>query len=122
MSDYHSEKSKINIWAVVAVSLSIVIAMLDSTIANVALPVIARDFKVSASASIVIVNAYQFAVVAALLPLAALGKKLGNKSVFETGVLLFAISSLGCAISNTLNMLTLFRVIQGFGAAAHSEC
>lgn len=118
MSVHHGENSNINIWAVFAVSLSIVIAMLDSTIANVALPVIAKDFQVRASASIVIVNAYQFAVVAALLPLAALGKKLGNKSVFETGVLLFAISSLGCAILDTLNMLTIFRVMQGFGAAA----
>lgn len=118
MSDKHDESRDVNIVAMIAVSLSIVIAMLDSTIANVALPVISRDFQVSASASIMIVNAYQFAVVAALLPLAALGKKLGNKSVFETGVLLFAISSLGCAISDTLNMLTIFRVIQGFGAAA----
>ncbi|MDI9222110.1 MFS transporter [Pantoea sp. EA-12] len=118
MYSINENYSKVSWMAITAVSLSIVIAMLDSTIANVALPVIARDFQVSASASIVIVNAYQFAVVAALVPLAALGKKLGNKSVFETGVLLFAISSLGCAISDTLNMLTIFRVIQGFGAAA----
>lgn len=106
------------ILAVIAVSLSIVIAMLDSTIANVALPVIAREFNVPASASILIVNAYQFAVVASLLPLAALGKSIGNKRVFEAGVVLFAISSLGCALSETLNTLTVFRVIQGFGAAA----
>jgi DHA2 family multidrug resistance protein-like MFS transporter len=103
---------------VIALSLSIVIAMLDSTIANVALPVIAREFNVTASASILIVNAYQFAVVASLLPLAALGKSLGNKRIFEAGVVFFATSSLGCALSETLNMLTVFRVVQGFGAAA----
>ena len=50
--------------AVLAVSLSTVIAMLDSTIANVALPLIAKDFSVSESASILIINAYQFAVIA----------------------------------------------------------
>ncbi|WP_407081740.1 MFS transporter [Serratia marcescens] len=92
--------------------------MLDSTIANVALPVIAKDFGVSESASIMIINAYQFAVVASLMPFAALGRAVGNKKIFIAGVVLFAFSSLGCALSTTLSMLTAFRVIQGFGAAA----
>ncbi len=64
------------------------------------------------------VNSYQFAVVAALIPFAALGKIVGNKTVFETGILAFGISSLGCAYSDTINMLAIFRVIQGLGAAA----
>lgn len=118
MSDTEKESSSVNIMAIIAVSLSTMIAMLDSTIANVALPVIASDFKVTPSESILIVNAYQFAVVAFLLPLAALGKTVGNKRVFEAGVLFFALSSVGCASSESLSMLTLFRIIQGCGAAA----
>ena len=81
-----------SIMAVIAVSLSVVIAMLDSTIANVALPVIAGEFKVPASESILIVNAYQFAVLAFLLPLSALGKTVGNKRIFEAGIVFFAMS------------------------------
>ncbi len=104
--------------AVLAVSLSTVIAMLDSTIANVALPLIAKDFSVSESASILIINAYQFAVIATLLPFSALGRTLGNPRIFMAGVVLFALSSLGCSLSTSLNMLTLFRIIQGLGAAA----
>ncbi len=118
MTFKHQEKETLNIFAVLAVSLSTVIAMLDSTIANVALPVIAKDFGVSESASIMIINAYQFAVVASLMPFAALGRAVGNKKIFMAGVVLFAFSSLGCALSATLSMLTAFRVIQGFGAAA----
>ncbi len=118
MTFKHQEKETLNIFAVLAVSLSTVIAMLDSTIANVALPVIAKDFGVSESASIMIINAYQFAVVASLMPFAALGRAVGNKKIFIAGVVLFAFSSLGCALSTTLSMLTAFRVVQGFGAAA----
>lgn len=118
MSTEHIKEEKLNIGAVLAVSLSTVIAMLDSTIANVALPVIGKDFAVSEAASILIINAYQFAVVASLLVFAALGGKIGNKRIFILGVIFFALSSLGCALSETLMMLTAFRVIQGFGAAA----
>lgn len=118
MSGSEKKTTSISFMAVIAVSLSTMIAMLDSTIANVALPVIASDFKVTPSESILIVNAYQFAVVAFLLPLAALGKTVGNKRIFEAGVLFFALSSLGCASSESLGELTLFRIIQGAGAAA----
>ncbi|EHM46326.1 transporter, major facilitator family protein [Yokenella regensburgei ATCC 43003] len=118
MSTELAKEEKLNVAAVLAVSLSTVIAMLDSTIANVALPVIAKDFAVSESSSILIINAYQFAVIASLLVFAALGRKVGNKRIFIMGAILFAFSSLGCALSDTLNMLTVFRVVQGFGAAA----
>ncbi|HEO9694295.1 TPA: MFS transporter [Klebsiella aerogenes] len=118
MSAEFTKEERLNIGAILAVSLSTVIAMLDSTIANVALPVIAKDFSISESASILIVNAYQFSVIASLLIFAALGKKVGNKLIFMSGVILFAFSSLGCALSETLNILTMFRVVQGFGAAA----
>lgn len=85
MTFKHQEKETLNLFAVLAVSLSTVIAMLDSTIANVALPVIAKDFAVSESASIMIINAYQFAVVASLMPFAALGRAVGNKKSLWPG-------------------------------------
>ncbi|HDT6566852.1 TPA: MFS transporter [Enterobacter cloacae] len=114
----YANNKPVSMIAVLAVSLSTVIAMLDSTIANVALPLIAKDFSVSESASILIINAYQFAVIATLLPFSALGRTYGNARIFMVGVTLFALSSLGCSLSGSLNMLTLFRVVQGLGAAA----
>ena len=64
-------------WAIVVVALGITLAVLDSAIANVALPTIARDLRASAASSIWIVNAYQLAVTISLLPLASLGDRIG---------------------------------------------
>ena len=59
--------------ALIAVLLAVALAALDTAIANTALPAIAVDLHASPAASIWVVNAYQLAVVATLLPFAALG-------------------------------------------------
>jgi len=104
-------------WAIVVVALGITLAVLDSAIANVALPTIARDLHASAAASIWVVNAYQLAVTISLLPLASLGDRIGYRRVYLGGLILFTIASLGCALATSLPTLALTRVIQGFGAA-----
>jgi DHA2 family multidrug resistance protein-like MFS transporter len=106
------------LWAVVAILLAIVMAVLDSAIANVALPTIARDVHADAASSIWVVNAYQLAIVVGLLPFASLGEIVGFRRVFRGGVVVFTLASLGCALSHTLLMLTVARVVQGVGAAA----
>jgi len=57
-------------WAIAATILAITMSVLDSSIANVALPSIARDFHASNAASIWVINAYQIAILAAILPFA----------------------------------------------------
>ncbi len=104
-------------WAIAAIILAIVMSVLDSTIVNVALPLIAREFQVSAAASIWIINAYQLAILMLLLPLAALGEIVGYRRVSQAGVLIFTLASLACALAPTLLTLSLARVIQGVGAA-----
>lgn len=104
-------------WAIGAIVLAIVVAVLDSSIANVALPTIAADLNSDAAGSIWIVNAYQIAVVMLLLPLASLGEIVGYRRVSQTGLVVFTIASLACALSNTLPELTAARVLQGIGAA-----
>lgn len=93
-------------------------SMMDATIANVALPTIARDLGTTASASIWIVNAYQFAVTMLIVPLASLGDIVGYAGVFRVGVAIFTLGSLACACAHTLPLLALARVLQGVGAAA----
>ncbi|MFY0582800.1 MFS transporter [Cystobacter fuscus] len=93
-------------------------AVLDGAIANVALPAIARDLNASPAASIWIVNAYQLAIVVSLLPFSSLGDIVGYRRVFQAGLLVFTVASLACALSGSLEALTLARVLQGFGAAA----
>ena len=56
-------------------------AVLDGAIANVALPTIAKDLQASAATSVWIVNAYQLTITVLLLPLAALGDRLGYRRV-----------------------------------------
>jgi DHA2 family multidrug resistance protein-like MFS transporter len=104
-------------WAVAAVALGLIMAVLDGAIANVALPTIAGDLHVSPHDSVSIINAYQIAVIVLLLPLASLGDIYGYKRVFQAGVVVFTCASLACALSTTIDQLTLARVVQGCGAA-----
>jgi DHA2 family multidrug resistance protein-like MFS transporter len=104
-------------WAVLTIALGIVMAVMDSAIANVALPTIARDLNASPAFSIWIVNGYQLAITISLLPLASLGEIIGYRRVYLGGLALFTLASLFCALSHTLVLLTVARVVQGFGAA-----
>jgi DHA2 family multidrug resistance protein-like MFS transporter len=104
-------------WAIVTTAVAIFMTVIDSSIANVALPTIAADLNVDAPATVWIVNAYQVAIVLALLPLASLGDIFGYKRVYLGGLVLFTAASLACALSPSLSMLVLARVAQGIGAA-----
>ena len=104
-------------FAVLAVWLAIGMAVLDGAIANVALPTIGRELGADPAASIWIINAYQLAITAALLPLASLGDKIGYRKVYLAGLTLFTVGSLACALSHTLPLLIVSRIIQGLGAA-----
>lgn len=104
-------------WAIVSIGLGITLAVLDGAIANVALPSIAQDLQASSAASIWIVNAYQIAIVVALLPLASLGEILGYRRVSQAGLAVFTLASIACVFANSIETLSLARVVQGFGAA-----
>jgi DHA2 family multidrug resistance protein-like MFS transporter len=104
--------------AYLAMALATTMATLDVNIANTALPTIARDLHVSASASIWVVNAYQLASVGALFTFAALGQLRGPARIYRIGVLVFIAGSLACALSPSLGILLASRVLQGLGASA----
>src|SRR6266436_6133530 len=104
-------------WAIAAIALAIAMSVLDSTIVNIALPSIARDFGATPAASIWVVNAYQLAILVVLLPLASLGEVVGYRRVSQTGLAVFTLASLACACAPTLLTLSIARVIQGLGAA-----
>ena len=104
-------------WAILTIVLGLVMAVMDGAIANVALPTIARDLHASPAFSIWIVNGYQLAITISLLPLASLGEIIGYRRVYLAGLLLFTLASLFCALSHTLLLLTVARILQGFGAA-----
>jgi MFS transporter, DHA2 family, multidrug resistance protein len=105
-------------WSALAIWLAISMSVIDSSIANIALPSIAREIGASAAVSVWIINAYQLAITVLLLPLAALGDRIGYRRVYLPGLLLFIAGSLACALSNTLSGLIAARMFQGIGAAA----
>src|SRR5215472_11081451 len=104
-------------WAIAAIALAITMSVLDSTIVNVALPTIARDFRATSAASIWVINAYQLAILLVLLPFASLGEIVGYRRVSQAGLALFTVASLGCAFAPSLLALSLARAVQGIGAA-----
>ncbi len=106
------------IWAILAVAFGVSVSVLDGTITNVALPTISTELNISSADSILIVNAYQLAIVISILSLSSLGDMIGYRKIYVTGLIVFMIGSFGCALSHTLLSLVSFRVIQGFGAAA----
>ena len=105
-------------FAVAVVAIGTVMAVLDSSIANVALPTIGRELRADPASSIWVVNAYQVILATLLLPFSALGDAIGYRRVYTAGIVVFTLGSLACALSKTLLLLVLARALQGVGGAA----
>ena len=104
-------------YAMAVVILGITLSVLDGTIVNLALPRIAHDLQAGAAQSVWVVNAYQVATLALLLPCATLGDLVGYRRVYLSGLGLFTLASLGCAFAGSLPALVAARAVQGLGAA-----
>src|ERR1700724_1175243 len=104
-------------WAIAAIFTALAMASLDTAIANIALPAISADLHVGPADVIWVVNVYQIALVATLLPLAALGEIVGHHRIYLGGLLLFTLASLACACAWSLPSLLIARVFQGLGAS-----
>lgn len=100
-------------WAAATIWLALTLSVLDGSIANVALPTIAADLNAPAADLVWVVNAYQLAIVVSLLPMAAIGEMVGFRRVFQLGIIVFSLGSLGCAFAHSLPMLAFARAIQG---------
>lgn len=103
--------------ALVVIILGIAMSVLDGTIVNLALPDITRELNASAAQSIWVINAYQIATLALLLPLATLGDIVGYRRVYLAGMAVFTAASVACSLADSLTTLALARVLQGIGAA-----
>src|SRR6202789_2373613 len=103
--------------AMLAVAIAVSISALVGSIANIALPTIARDLGVTPAESIWVVNAYQLAVTVCLMPCASLGDVYGHRRVYVWGLVFYTIGSLICALAPSLSVLIGARVLQGLGGA-----
>jgi MFS transporter, DHA2 family, multidrug resistance protein len=104
-------------FAAAAIWLAISMSVLDGAIANIALPTISAELGASPAVAVWVINAYQLAITVLLLPLAAMGDRIGHARVYLPALGLFILGSLACALSHSLGMLIAARVLQGMGAA-----
>ncbi|MDM0047149.1 MFS transporter [Variovorax dokdonensis] len=105
------------IYSMIVILLGIAVSVLDGTIVNLALPGIAHELDASPSTAIWVINAYQIATLVLLLPLAALGDRVGYRRVYLVGMVLFTAASLMAFFAQSLGMLIAARTLQGLGAA-----
>lgn len=99
------------------VSVANFLVLTDATIVNIALPTIGRAFGFPASQLPWVVNSYTFAFGACLLLGGRAAELMGPKRVFTSGMMLFALGSLGCGLAGSAAILLAGRVIQGVGGA-----
>ncbi len=103
--------------AVIALQIVLVMTVLDVTVVNVALPILAEKFSISNSSAVWIVTIYQLVITMLLLPVSSIGDLHSYKRTFLFGVVVFTLSSAMCAASQNFTMVVLSRAIQGIGAA-----
>lgn len=107
-----------NNWIILAiVIMSPFMACLDSSIVNVALPVMAKELSTSMAGIEQVVTSYLIVISAAILIFGRLGDIKGKTNVFKYGFIIFVLGSFLCGISTTLNFLIFSRIVQAIGAA-----
>ncbi|MCH5236145.1 MAG: MFS transporter [Muribaculaceae bacterium] len=111
---------KINFHRYIAIgSVLIVLAMtmLDGTVVNVALPILAQEFHISDSSAVWIVTVYQLIITCLILPLSSLGDIYSYRRNYIIGIAVFTAGSALCALAQNFAMIIVARTLQGIGAA-----
>jgi EmrB/QacA subfamily drug resistance transporter len=98
-------------------SMSLLIVGMDATIVNVALPAIQHSFHPALAGLQWTVDAYTLVLASLLMLAGSTADRLGRRRVFQTGLVVFCLGSLACALAPSLGLLVAFRVLQAVGGA-----
>jgi DHA2 family multidrug resistance protein-like MFS transporter len=104
-------------WAALALLLAIAVVVLDASMANVALPSIARSLSIDAGQVVWVAMSYNLAVVVSLLPLSAVAERIGFKRMYVVGMLVFMLASIAAALSTSLTSLVAARIGQAVASS-----
>jgi EmrB/QacA subfamily drug resistance transporter len=104
-------------WALASLSLSMLLASLGTSIANVALPTLAQAFGASFQEVQWVVIAYLLAITTLIVGAGRLGDLTGRRRLLLAGIFLFTAASVLCGVAPTLGLLIAARAAQGVGAA-----
>lgn len=105
-------------FAIAATTLGTVLVTIDAGMVNVALPTLARDLHVAPSAAVLVVTVYQLVMIMAVLPLSAIGDRIGHRRLFLIGLIIFVAATPFCFFARSLPFLVLVRAFQALGAAS----
>ncbi len=109
--------SLVSRWPLVAIGLSVFLASLGTSIANVGMPTLANQFGASAQQAQWVVIAYLVASTALIVGAGRLGDLFGRRRMLLVGIAVFTLASALCAVSTNLPLLIAARAVQGGGAA-----
>ena len=104
-------------WTLAVVSVTVLLATIDETILNVAIPSLQRDLGASASSLLWIVNSYMLVFSGLLLTMGGVGDRFGRARMLRYGLTVFALSSLGAALAQSPAQLIGARAIMGMVGA-----
>ncbi|BCS82378.1 MFS transporter [Caldicellulosiruptor diazotrophicus] len=114
---HSQEDRKINKNILIATTLSSFLVPFMSSAVNIAAPDIAKSFKLNAEELNLVISIFLIFSAAFILPMGKLSDTFDRTKIFKTGLLLFTLSTLMCALSNTVEILFVFRSLQGFFSA-----
>jgi len=103
-----------------ALALGAIVATLDISVVNLALPTLAREFHAPITRVSWVVLAYVLVITGLLLPLGRLADRVGRRRLYATGLVTFMSASLACAAAPGIAWLIAARALQGLGAAMMS--
>ena len=104
-------------WVLALTSIGSVMVALDVLVVAAALTTIRRDLGASMEQLEWTVNAYSLSFAMLLMTAAAIGDRLGRRRTYATGLALFTVASIGCAMATSVPWLIAARAVQGAGAA-----
>jgi DHA2 family multidrug resistance protein-like MFS transporter len=104
-------------WILSVLCLSVLLVVVDNTIVNVALPTMSRQLSASTQGLQWIVDAYTLVFAGLLLVGGNLGDRIGRRRILQAGLALFALTSVGAALSRTTGELIAGRAAMGAAAA-----
>lgn len=106
-------------WIILVITtVSVFMSTLDSSIVNIALPVMSKQLHVTINSIQWVITSYLLTISLLLLVWGKLSDLFGKKRIFAAGYLIFSLGSALCGMSHTLPILVLSRIIQAVGASA----